>query len=421
MGMRLCRQETVAGLLGAATAVAVGAPSGAKAQEVDLATQVGRMQTELAAQRKQIEEQARHLTQQQEELDRLHQLVIVAEHSPESSSSPQPLQTPTKPDTSIAALPEDPVGGSPSLTRVEQADAVLGGVGVLTRPGHFVLEPSLEYTSSSNNRLVFRGVELIPGIQVGLIEANNVARDTIVLAQTIRFGLTNDLEIEGRVPVLWRSDRTTMTQQRQDVTDQSTKLSQRGLGDIELGLRYQLNHPIGEKPILIGTFRVKSDTGRSPFAVPFDSSGVAQGLATGSGFWAVQPGLSFLLPSDPVVIFGGSSYLHQFSKNINRTVGTAMVGRVDPGDAIGANIGFGFALNPRFSFSLAYQHNYILPMRSEINDVLSRADGLQVGIFSLGMSYRLTERQSLNFGLEIGATRDAPDASLIVRLPFSTN
>ena len=412
------RLEVAARLL-AATAIA-GVPVAAKAQHTDLNRQINAMQLELTAQRNQIEEQTRRLTQQQEELDRLHRLVSIANHVANPQLS-EPTKASATPDTSVAVLPAGPVGGLPSPARVEQVNAVLEGVGVLTQPRHFVLEPSLEYTSSSNNRLVFRGVELIPGIQVGLIEANDVARNTIVLAQTVRYGLTKDIEVEGRVPVLWRSDRITAMQQSQDTTSQSTRLSRSGLGDIEIGLRYQLNHPIGEKPILIGTFRVKSDTGKSPFEVPFDSSGVAQGLATGSGFWAAQPGLSFLLPSDPVVIFGGASYLHQFSKNIDRVIGTATVGRVDPGDAIGANLGFGFALNSRFSFSLAYQHSYILPMRWEINGSPNRSDALQVGTFAVGMSYRLTERQSLNFGMEIGATRDAPDVSLIVRLPFSSS
>ena len=422
------RKGRVTYLTGIAAVACAAVPARAPAQDMaDLNAQIGKLQVELAAQRKQMEEQTRRIAQQQEELDRLLKRVVGADHGAIASTSLQPApvtppassERPAVAEASGSALPDVPVGGSPGLTRVEQASAVLQGAGVLTLRGRFVLEPSVEYTSSSSNSLVFRGVELIPGIQVGLIDASNVDRDTIVLAQTVRYGLTRNLELEARVPFLWRSDRSAATQQQQGTISEATRLSQNGLGDIEIGLRYQLNHPVGEKPILIGTFRVKSDTGRSPFAVPFDSSGVAQGLATGSGFWAIQPGFSFLLPSDPVVIFGGVSYLRQFSKDIDRQIGTAMIGRVDPGDAAAANIGFGFALNPRFSFSLGYQHNYIFPMHWLIDGASNRSDGLQVGAFTLGMSYRLTERKTVNFALELGATHDAPDVSLIIRLPIS--
>lgn len=398
-------------------------PTAASAQtSSDISQQIGNLERELAAQRSVIAEQTRELAEQQQELDRLRRLVAPDDPAARAASASMPQSAPpAAPAATVAALPDRPVGEAPEMTRVAAVDAVAEGAGVLTRRGHFVLEPSLEYTNSSNNRLVFRGVELIPGLQVGQIEASDAERETIVGADTLRYGLTGNLEIEARVPVLARIDHFTATQQSRNITAQTSKLSRKGLGDIEVGLRYQLNHPLGEKPILIGTFRVKSDTGKSPFDVPFDSAGVAQGLATGSGFWAIQPGLNVLLPSDPVVIFGGASYLHQFARNIDRVVGEATIGRVDPGDAINANAGFGFALNQRFSFSLGYQHNYIFPMHWQINGAANTAEGLQVGSLALGMSYRVTEEQSVNFGVEIGATRDAPDVSLIVRLPFSPN
>ncbi|WP_174278997.1 transporter [Sphingomonas bacterium] len=413
-------KPAIVGMLGVATAACL--PSPATAQDLTaLDRQLGELRLELAAQRALLDEQSKRIARQQEELDRLRRLASSTEILP-ASPRPSPAGPPADPSPAAVAAtsPTQPIGESPDLPRVEQqVGAVLEGAGVLTRAGHLVIEPSLQYTNSSSNRLVFRGVELIPGIQVGLIEASAADRDAVVATGTVRYGLTGNVEIEGRFPYLYRSDRVTAMQQRQDMTEQSSALHEHGLGDIELGLRYQINHPVGEKPILIGTFRVKSDTGRSPFAVPFDSSGVAQGLATGSGFWAVQPGVNFLLPSDPVVIFGGTSYLHQFPKNIDKTLGDAMIGRVRPGDAITADLGFGFALNPRFSFSLGYQHSYLFPMRWEINGAGDRSSSLQVGSLLVGMSYRVTERQLVNIGLEVGATQDAPDVSLTIRAPFS--
>ena len=186
-------------------------------------------------------------------------------------------------------------------------------------------------------------------------------------------------------------------------------------------MRYQLNRPRGQNPIWVANLRVKSDTGKSPFEVKYDSFGVATGLSTGSGFWAVQPGVNFLLPSDPAVIFGSIGYLYHIPRNIDRDIGGARIGRVDPGDAISGNLGFGFALNPRFSFSMGYRHSYIFPSKTEIGGNIERSDRAQVGSFTFGMSYRLSPRQSVNVGFEFGATADAPDVGVTVRFPLSIN
>ena len=271
--------------------------------------------------------------------------------------------------TTGRALPDHPVGEAPPPepeTVRARVEAVPEGQGVLTPGGHFVLDTSFEYTNSSANRLVFRGFELIPGLQVGLIEASEANRDTLAGTVALRYGISSRLEIEARMSALYRSDRIQVAQQRDASIVRTLKLSEYNIGDAELAVRYQLNAPQRDHPIWIANLRIKSDTGKGPFDVGYDEFGVATGLATGSGFWGIQPGVSFLLPSDPVVIYGGLNYLYNAPKNIDRVIGGALVGRVDPGDAINANVGFGFALNPRFSFSLGYQHSYIFPSRQVI-------------------------------------------------------
>lgn len=315
------------------------------------------------------------------------------------------------------STPAAPVGQAPEPARAE-VTAIPAELGVLTPPGQLVLDPSLEYVRTSNNRLVFRGVEIIPGIQLGVIEATDADRDTGVANIAARYGLTNRLEVELRAPYVVRKDRITTLAQRDETISRNIELDGRGLGDIEASLRYQLNGGRNGWPVFLATTRVKSPTGLGPYEVDYDEFGVARELATGSGFWAVEGGLTMLYPTDPVVIFGGITYLHNFSRDIDREVGGALVGRVEPGASIGASLGFGLSLNPRFSVSFGYTHTYIRPTRTEIGATVQSSQPLQIGNFLVGSSFRLTERLTLNSSFEFGMTSDAPDVRIVLRTPY---
>lgn len=393
-------------------------PAALQAQDrQSLEAEVSDLKEELRAQRQLIEEQAKVVAAQQSQIETLRSLVDI------DLSDIRGVGGQFRPGSPALAQIEDrsvePVGIAPPEADLRtEVQAIPLDQGVLTPRGQLIIEPAIEYTRSSTNRLVFRGFELIPGIQIGLIEASDADRDTFVASGSFRYGLTRRLEIDGRIPYVYRNDRFDVVQQRDEGIVRSIQLREDGIGDIELGLRYQLNDVKPLHPIWVASLRVKSDTGIGPFDVDYDEFGVATGLATGSGFWAIQPGINFLLPSDPAVIYGGASYIYQFDEDIDRTIGGAFVGNVDPGDAVSANIGFGFALNPRFSYSLGYRHSSIFATRSEIEDTIQRSSSLQIGSFALGMSYRVTERQFLNLGFEFGVTEDAPDVSLSVRLPL---
>jgi hypothetical protein len=396
----------------------------------DVQSLLEQVQVELKAQRALIAAQSVQIADQQRQIEELRQgamfdlgeirgtgmsavgLAAAAAMAQVPTGQPQVMAGPS--------LPDAPVGERPPETEVRaEVQAIPQDQGVLTPAGMFVFDPSIEYTRSSKDRLVFRGIELIPGIQIGLIEATEADRDTIVGTASLRYGLTDRLEVEARIPYLYRNDKIEVVQQRDEGIVRNIKLREDGIGDAEVAIRYQINDARPLHPIWVASLRVKSDTGKGPFDIGYDEFGVATGLATGSGFWGVQPGVSFLLPSDPVVIYGGMTYLYHMPRDVNRFVGEAFIGHVDPGDAIGANIGFGFALNPRFSYSLGYRHSYIFPSKTEIGETVQKSSRLQVGSLNFGMSYRVTEKQTLNLGFEFGVTEDAPDVSITLRMPFA--
>jgi hypothetical protein len=330
-----------------------------------------------------------------------------------SGSAPAPTAvSSTPPDQPVGEAPPEPSHEANAAALPEGNTALLGS-------GRLVIEPAFDYVRTSSNRLVFRGVEIVTGIQIGLIEANDTARDTLVGTLTARYAVTNRLELEGRLPYVYRHDRITTLSQNEDTTTQTLSLEGRDIGDVEFSARYQLNSGRNGSPIWVAGARIKSDTGQGPFDVARDEQGVSTELATGSGFWGVQGMVSMLYPSDPVVLYANASYLYNIPKDIDQTIGNVTIGEVDPGDSIGFGFGFGFALNQRFSFSLGYSHSYVMASETEMNGSMQQSTDLQVGSMQLGLSFRATERVTLAYGIDVGVTEDAPDLRLTLRTPMS--
>lgn len=411
------RLGTTTGLL-SLTLVLISVPArpAVAGESEQLAEQLQRLEAELAEQRQLIHQQQTELERQQDEINALKtsmELHNIRGAGMAQAQPPAAVQTTPLPDRPVGEAP-----AQPALSERAEVQAIPRDLGVLTPSGQLVLDPSIDYTRSSTSRLVFRGIELIPGIQIGLIEATDADRDTLNANLALRYGLTSRLELEASIPYIYRRDRIEVVQHRDDQIVRDIGLKGDGIGDAEFTVRYQLNKVRPLKPIWVASLRVKSDTGEGPFEIPFDEFGVAEGLATGSGFWGIEPGMSFLLPSDPVVIYGGLSYFWHLARDIDKEIGDVRIGRVDPGDSITANIGFGFALNPRFSYSLGYRHNYIFPTTSEIGDSEQKSSRLHVGQLNFGMSYRVTPKQVINLGFEFGVTEDAPDVSISLRSPI---
>ena len=429
-------------LLASVAAAALMAPGVALAQDSHLAARVARLEALVLDQQKRIEAQDALLAERAagaapptglaaSDVDPRWQVrtdasgrAIFADNDMASlragqaaGQAPRQLGANDPPQTAPAPAGAPPVAAPQMEARREQLAAIPEGIAVLSRPGKLALDLSTEYTRSSANRLVFRGIEIVPGVQIGVIEANEADRDTAVATFAAKYGVTSRLEVEVRAPYVWRSDTVTTVQQRDEAVTRTIDLSGDGIGDVEAAIRYQINGGERGRPIFIAALRAKSATGEGPFDIPRDEFGIATHLATGSGFWGVEPSVSFLFPSDPAVIFGSLSYFAHLPRDIDKTEGDIRIGRVDPGDAIGMSIGFGFSLNPKFSFSLGYKHSYIRPTESELNDSVEKSDSLQVGALQFGLSYLFSERFSLNGNFEFGVTEDAPDMRFILRVP----
>lgn len=174
------------------------------------------------------------------------------------------------------------------------------GLAVLTPAQHFTLLPSVEYTHTNNDRLVYRGVVVVPGINLGEVDASKDDRNIVSGVLDLRYGVTSRLEVEARVPFSFSDDRATVLSQGPNGSaTQSIYLQNSGIGDVEFGARYQINSGRDEWPIFVANARLKTDTGLGPFEVRRDNAGIAEQVALGSGFIGLEGGVSMLKLTDP--------------------------------------------------------------------------------------------------------------------------
>jgi hypothetical protein len=427
--------------VGAATASSLGAAlfcGTAFAQEVPqhqpVIYTVGQLYDLIEAQREQLEAQRRRI-------DQLEHAIQGIAGQPPYQAAPggggAPYQQPyagtnTPPDITYAAAPagqqqaqgttsEQPVGEEDPEAERRRID--VSGVqdigGVLTRRNHLVFEPSIEYENTTSTRFFFDGVEIIETVLVGDIEVSDADRDTLTAAGTLRYGITDRSEVEVKVPFVYRNDDVTRDVAGAGGGSTSSSLDAANLGDIEATVRYQLNSGQDDWPIFVANARVKSPTGRGPFDVDRDEDGIETELSTGSGFWAVQPSVSVIYPSDPAVFFANASYTHSFGFDVDETIGDSHVSDVQPGDVVGFGFGMGFALNNKASFSVGYAHDFVFETEQEIDGEDLSSDSFDVGRLSLGFSYALTDDININLNTQVGITEDAPDVVLTLRTPFT--
>lgn len=322
--------------------------------------------------------------------------------------------------SSQGSKPAGPVGVAPESPKEEGPQWMLKtfflpGPGVLTPKGTLIVEPYLSLAHLSSNRVTLTGFTVVPALTIGLINVQGVSRDIYTAALVGRYGLTNRLEIQLRVPYLYRTDSIT---QRPIATpsqaDTTSTTEGHGLGDIEATGRFQINAGGPDKPYFLGFTRFKSTTGKGPFDVPIDPiTGLQTELPTGSGFYILQPGLSVLYPSDPVVLFGSMSYIWNMSRNIG-----GQIGRIDPGSGANVNFGLGISLNEKLSLNLGYDHTVFERPTSASNLLLTTTPQItQIGVLLVGGTYRLGNLSFMNVVVGVGVTREAPDLQVTVRIP----
>ncbi|SCX25857.1 hypothetical protein SAMN05216379_12914 [Nitrosomonas eutropha] len=325
-------------------------------------------------------------------------------------------------------LPSKPVGRAPpkqdEKPRPPEMPRLSDAVGgVLTRHGKIVIEPALEYAFTDSNRVFLDAFTFIPAIAIGLIDIRQVDQHSMMASIGARYGVTDRLEIEARVPYRARFDE----QRSRPVSigagiDETFNASGNGLGDIEFAARYQLNSGAGGWPILVGNMRATAPTGKGPFDIKYARAQGVPGaifpteVPTGSGFFSFEPSVTALYATDPAVFFANLAYNYNMGTKEKALDGSGDKFKVDPGYAVGMTFGMGFGINERSSFNIGYGHRHIF--NTKINNRTLKGSQLDIGQLLLGYAFKYSQQTTLNFSVAIGTTNDAQDVRLSFRMPM---
>jgi hypothetical protein len=395
----------------------------------------------------QIKAQQQRLDAQAADLAALHNRLdakaAVAEVST-NQTAPQP--------TVLAAQGAAPGGGDPGsvvqapsvtpLERVGQAPvtedrpielAVLENqASVVTRRGALTAEFQADYARADRSRAVFRGIELVEAVLVGVFDINESRQDVLSASAALRYGVTNRFELGVRLPFVHRADTSIVapiagSTNNDPAATIDSSVRGTGIGDLEVTARYQLLDGQNGSPYVIGNLQAVIPTGTNPFDLRRDDLGRPFKAATGAGFYGISPSITAILPTDPVVLFGTLGYTFNLGKSVNTRIPPVVISYVDPGDAVSGSAGIGISFNQQTTLNLGYAHTWAFGTKTRTSLLTPTVDwpgmresqsrDLQIGRFLFGVTYRVTPRASLNWSVEVGTTEDATDLRTVLRIP----
>jgi len=312
---------------------------------------------------------------------------------------------------------------------VETAPTLSTVGGVLTPKGQIVLDPSIEYDYFSQDQLGVNGFQIIPGITFGNVFANRVEQNITMAALTGRYGITDQWEVNVKVPYVYNTGQTiSLIPVGTTAELLSVSATGTGIGDLQFGTSYQINSGTNGWPIFIANTLFKTATGISPFDVPIITvndpngeflEGQPKKLATGTGFYAIEPSLTVLLPTAPGVLFANVQDIH----NLGRTVdvqsvegGPGTPTYLQPGENPALTFGIGFSLNDRAALTFSYQQQHVFTAFA--NHQAISGSPYSFGTFNFGLGYQISQSTRMNLSVGIGAGPNTPVAKVLLELPY---
>ncbi|MES2208325.1 MAG: transporter [Pseudomonadota bacterium] len=272
----------------------------------------------------------------------------------------------------------------------------------LVLPAHTLeIEPSFTYSNYSSDVINIDGFTILPVLVVGNIKTERLQHRTLNSALSLRYGITDDLQADIRIPVQFDDERR-FSNGDTTMPAMETRRTRKGFGDIELGITKQFWQQEGNRPGGLFQLQWKTKTGKSDYGNP-------EVLSIGTGFNALRTGVTFIKTMDPAAVFSSIGYTWNLP-------GDSSMGRVNPGNTTSLYLGTSVALSNSLALSFGYEQRWT--GKSKINGVEAPGSSLEVGTFKTGSTFALTKDRSLDVSIGMGLTRDAPSYSLSVAMPI---
>lgn len=343
----------------------------------------------------------------------------------ESQRSPAPMKEQQAPQAPVSNEPMKPSEANATAAEPERPksqkpiDQLLLQRGAILLPrGWLQFEPSLDLTRFSTDRLSISGVSLFEAIVIGKISADKVTREVVTGAATFRYGLMNRLQLETRIPYVYRHDRELIGVGAPNETERN--IENHHLGDVEASLVWQAYLGSDSMPAVLLRVRGRTHTGRDPFTIPTEeipigNNATRRGLAdvpTGNGYYSVAPGFTLVWRMDPVVLFAGANY----SLNLSRTIDVrGQSQRLNPGDNWEVFLGLNFAVSERLGINMAFFDSGFSAL--DVGGAKQKNTAFNSGVLSIGTSILLSPKQTLLISVGKGLTKESPDFQFTMSFP----
>lgn len=334
--------------------------------------------------------------------------------------APPPPPPPPPPAAAKKASGAAPKGDDPAAAAKASGDKptdqlLLERGAVLLRRGLFQIEPSIDYSKFSGDRIAINGLALFNAIVIGTIRVDNLDREVLTAQLRSRYGITNRLQADLTIPFVYRKDKELLGVATNNAFEYS--ITGKGLGDIEAGLTYQALIERGWVPGTLVRVFGRFPTGENPFEIPTEQvgpQGIDQRLVrapTGNGFFGVGISVTFVYTSDPVAFFFGGGYTANLPRSFDNT------GRINPGDSYNFFAGMNVALNERVSLNLQFINEKTLT--SKVSGFKVPGSSFNDARVVLGASVGINRKMTLLMSAGIGLTEQAPDFSFLISLPIT--
>jgi hypothetical protein len=288
-------------------------------------------------------------------------------------------------------------------------------------------------TYYDRRQLQLSGFLALDAIFLGNINLGETKSHQVMADLDTRYGISDRLSVDVDVPYIYRHSNFIVGGAggaASTLSDASANSSD--IGDVNFGVYYEFLKETNNLPDLVGSLRIKTPSGSSPFGIKLqqvdaDNTNLVapDKLPTGTGFWNITAGLSALKTYDPVVLFGSVSYTYNIARSfsdISSVIGQTEPATVKLGDVIQFGGGAALAFSDKDSASVSY--TMALEPESQTKapgGTYSKVPGSETtaSAITFGLNHVVNKHLTINGSVSVGLTPDTPNFVVGVRFPYT--